>query len=135
VRCDQAPACSITATPEARETLRQLKSSTATSFASWRQQRSALADLPACWRTQVGARDELLGVVDGVPIYQMQSRPNGECRIQELVIDMVDGFPVGFSLATGSRRRFTIYCKPETQSHTTSAAHEPNVIGADNDDY
>jgi uncharacterized protein len=111
----KAQSCTITATDEARNALRQLKAEHGEIILHVAGANSGLRR-PVCLpagELRIGQRDELLGVVEGVAVYQMQSRPSGECHSDELVIDMVDGFPVGFSLPTGNRRRFTIVRKSD----------------------
>jgi uncharacterized protein (DUF779 family) len=128
--------CAITATPEAHDALRQLKEQHGDIILHVAGANSGLRR-PVCLpagELRIGQRDDLLGVIDGVPVYQMQSRPDGECRSEDLVIDMVDGFPVGFSLATGNRRRFTIVRKSGTPHCTFAPQLKPNVIGANHVD-
>jgi uncharacterized protein (DUF779 family) len=134
---NDAPACSITATPEARDALRQLKEQHGDIILHVAGANSGLRR-PVCLpagELRIGQRDDLLGVIEGVPVYQMQSRPSGECHSDELVIDMVEGFPVGFSLSTGTRRRFTIYRKHGAQSCVQAFSQDSNVIGVQHDDY
>lgn len=121
------PTCSITATPEARDALRQLKEKHGDIILHVAGANSGLRR-PVCLpagELRIGQRDDLLGVVDDVPVYQMQSRPSGECRSDELIIDMVDGMPVGFSLDTGNRRRFTIVRKTHSEMADANDACSP----------
>lgn len=104
---DYAP-CPITATPAAREALDAL-----------RTQHGAIilhvtggccdARTPLCLpagELHLGARDILLGTVEGVPVYEMQSAPEICYCCGCYVLDMVPGVPVGFSLDPGNGRRF-----------------------------
>jgi uncharacterized protein len=120
------PAIAITATPEARDVLRHMSEQHGAIILHVAGPNSGLR-MPLCLpagELRLGARDRLLGVVEGVAIYQMQSRPDGECHCGDYVVDMVDGLPIGFSLDPGNRRRFTIYQKPIPRDHTDSAAPE-----------
>ena len=120
------PLYSITATPEARDALRKLKEEYGDVILHVAGANSGLRR-PVCLpagELRIGQRDDLIGTIEGVPIYQMHSRPSGECNSGELIIDMVDGMPVGFSLDTGNRRRFTIYRKTNPQTRGTDQACE-----------
>ena len=67
---------------------------------------------PICLPTQalrLGARDHLLGEVDGVPIYEMEDREAGVvCRARAYVLDVANGAAIGFSIAAGPGKRFTL---------------------------
>lgn len=118
------PACTITATPEARDALRKLRSQYGDIILHVAGANSGLRR-PVCLpagELRIGPRDELIGTVEGVPVYQMRSRPSGECNSGELTIDMVDGMPVGFSIDAGNRRRFTIYRKADSQTRGADQA-------------
>lgn len=118
------PAYSISATPEARDALRKLKAEHGKIILHVAGANSGLRR-PVCLpagELRIGPRDDLLGMIEDVPIYQMQSRESGECYSGELIVDMVDGMPVGFSLDTGNRRRFTIYRKTDSQLHGANQA-------------
>jgi uncharacterized protein (DUF779 family) len=47
----------------------------------------------------LGPRDVLLGVVDGICVYQMPSRPAGLEPDRRYVLDLRNAMPVGFSLS------------------------------------
>jgi hypothetical protein len=65
--------------------------------------------LPAGW-LRLGARDHLLGEVEGVPIYEMEDREGGPpCRAGAYVLDVAQGPSIGFSIAAGPNRRFTLW--------------------------
>lgn len=57
---------------------------------------------------RLGSRDILLGTVEGIPVYEMQSTPEVAYCCGEYVLDVVPGVPVGFSLDTGNGMRFAI---------------------------
>lgn len=122
------PSYSLTATPEARAALRQLKEEHGDIILHVAGANSGLRR-PVCLpagELRIGPRDDLLGIVDGVPVYQMQSCPNGECCSDELIIDMADGLPVGFSLDAGNRRRFTILRNTNSETGDAIDACSPS---------
>ncbi len=105
-----ALSCAISATPEARAALRRLAEQNGDIMLHLAGANSG-SHKPLCLpagELRLGARDHLIGIVEGVPIYQMESRPDGECSCGDYILDMVDGWPVGFSLDAGNRRRFTL---------------------------
>jgi uncharacterized protein (DUF779 family) len=57
---------------------------------------------------RLGARDILLGMVEGVAVYEMQSTPELCYCNGAYLLDMAPGVPVGFSLDPGEGMRFTI---------------------------
>ena len=57
---------------------------------------------------RLGSRDILLGKVEGVPVYEMQSTPEICYCCGAYLLDMVAGVPVGFSLDPGQGMRFAI---------------------------
>lgn len=130
-------AVAITATPEARAVLRRMTEQHGPIMLHVAGANSGLRK-PVCLpagELRIGARDMLLGVVEGVPVYQMQSRPDGECRCGDYVIDMLDGMPIGFSIDAGNNRRFTIYQKPNAATCNTVVSQEPHQIGAQDDSH
>ena len=131
------PEIAITATPEAREMLRRMTELHGPIILHVAGANSGMRK-PVCLpagELRIGARDQLLGSVEGVAVYQMLSRPDGECRCGDYVIDMVDGMPVGFSLDAGNNRRFTIYRTPETPADTRRAVQDSKVTGVRYDNY
>lgn len=56
----------------------------------------------------LGPRDILLGIVEGVPVYEMQSTPEICYCTGHYLLDLVRGVPVGFSIDTGEGMRFAI---------------------------
>lgn len=69
------------------------------------------ARTPLCLRADellIGNRDIVLGVVEGVPIHEMQSTPEPTYFCGRYILEMVPGLPVGFSLNPGNGMRFSI---------------------------
>lgn len=63
----------------------------------------------SCSDLRLGPRDVLLGTVDDVPVYEMESAPDDVCACcGALILDVVDGLPVGFSLEAAPGKRFTL---------------------------
>lgn len=56
----------------------------------------------------LGPQDVLLGVVDGVRVYQMPSRPTGLEPGRRYVLDLIRAMPVGFSLRPGDGLAFRL---------------------------
>lgn len=94
------------------------------------------ARTPLCLRAgelRLGARDILLGVVEDVPVYEMQSTPEICYCSGVYELDLTAGLPVGFSLDAGDGMRFTIRekacvaddCPPDVLSTTaTGVSHD-----------
>ncbi|NOT72887.1 MAG: DUF779 domain-containing protein [Hyphomicrobium sp.] len=102
--------CAITATPEARDALRRMVEQHGDIILHLAGANSG-SHKPVCLpagELRLGARDHLIGEVEGVAVYQMESRPGDECACGDYILDMADGLPVGFSLDAGNRRRFTL---------------------------
>lgn len=106
----ECPTCPICATPAAKLALERLRD---------RHGDIILhvtggccdARTPLCLRAgdlRLGSRDILLGTVDGVPVYEMQSTPEICYCCGEYVLEVVPGVPVGFSLDPGNGMRFAI---------------------------
>jgi uncharacterized protein len=58
---------------------------------------------------RLGARDHLLGKVEGIPIYEMEDRDGGAtCCAQSYMLDIEPGPAIGFSIAAGPGKRFTL---------------------------
>lgn len=58
---------------------------------------------------RLGARDHLLGKVEGVPIYEMEDRDGGAtCRAPAYVLDVAAGPSIGFSIPAAPGKRFTL---------------------------
>lgn len=54
----------------------------------------------------LGARDVLLAVIDGVPIYKMPSSPDEVAGAY--LLDVVEGLPIGFSIEAGPGKHFIL---------------------------
>lgn len=67
---------------------------------------------PICLPAQalrLGARDHLLGEVEGVPIYEMEDREGRVAyRARAYVLDVAVGPAIGFSIAAAPGKRFTL---------------------------
>jgi len=58
---------------------------------------------------RLGARDHLLGEVEGVPVYEMEDREGGPtCRAAAYVLDVGPGPSIGFSIVAAPGKRFTL---------------------------
>ena len=58
---------------------------------------------------RLGARDHLLGEVEGIPVYEMEDRDGGiACRARAYVLDVAAGSAIGFSIAAAPGKRFTM---------------------------
>jgi uncharacterized protein (DUF779 family) len=58
---------------------------------------------------KLGARDKLLGSVQGIPIYKMETAPSGDDPGEtSYVLDVVDGLTIGFSLQVAPGRHFIL---------------------------
>lgn len=58
---------------------------------------------------RIGARDHLLGQVEGVPVYGMEDREGGlSCSARSYVLDIAPGAAIGFSIAAAPGKRFTL---------------------------
>lgn len=134
-----SPKCAITATPEARDALRRMVEQHGDIILHLAGAKSG-SHKPLCLpagELRLGARDHLIGIVEGVAVYQMESRPDGECACGDYILDMVDGWPVGFSLDAGNRRRFTLLRPKATQDQAATVPQNqpehPNMPGDTND--
>lgn len=56
----------------------------------------------------LGARDILLGIMEGVRVYEMQSTPEVCCCDGEYLLAVVRGVPVGFSISPEDGMRFRL---------------------------
>jgi uncharacterized protein len=58
---------------------------------------------------RLGARDHLLGLVDGVAIYEMEDRDGiTRCTETNYVLDLVEGPTIGFSITPAPGKRFRL---------------------------
>lgn len=70
---------------------------------------------------RLGARDHLLGDVDGVPIYEMEERDGEACsRGTDYVLDVAIGPAIGFSIDAGPGKRFTLTRVTETCAYNSA---------------
>ena len=79
---------------------------------------------------RLGARDILLGNVEGVPVYEMQSTPDVCYCCGCYLLDMAPGVPVGFSLDVGDGLRFSIREVTPSQGSQTTAAGQRHSGGS-----
>lgn len=102
----------ISATPEARAALAQARDDHGPLMLHTSGGRVGGRQYPICLPAQalrIGARDHLLGEVDGVPVYEMEDRDGGvACRARAYVLDIAPGPAIGFSLPAGAGQRFTL---------------------------
>lgn len=102
----------IAATPEARQALKAAAERYGPVMFHTSGGRVGGRHFPICLpqgALRLGARDHLLGNVDGVPIYEMEER-DGEacCRGTDYVLDVAIGPAIGFSIDAGPGKRFTL---------------------------
>ena len=76
------------------------------------------ARTPLCLKAddlRIGPRDILLGIVEGVPVYEMQSTPEVCYCTGDYILELRPGYPVGFSFDAGDGMRFAIREIPATK--------------------
>lgn len=104
------PICPIEATPVAKAALERLKDKHGDVIlhvtGGCCDARSPLC--LSAGELRLGALDILLGTVEGVDVYEMQSTPELCPCVGCYILDMTTGVPVGFSLDPGNGMRFTI---------------------------
>lgn len=103
---------SIRATPEAIAALKRIAAEDGPVMFHTSGGRVGGRAYPICLpleELRLGARDHLLGEVEGVPIYEMEDR-DGEvaCRAASYVLDVEIGPSVGFSIPAAPGKRFTL---------------------------
>jgi uncharacterized protein (DUF779 family) len=102
----------ISATPEAKAALARAVAEHGALMFHTSGGRVGGRDYPICLprdALRLGARDYLLGEVEGVPIYEMEDREGGAaCRYPAYVLDVQQGPPIGFSIDAGPGQRFTL---------------------------
>lgn len=102
----------IRATPEAREALARAAEEHGPLIFHTSGGRVGGRSCPICLpkdALRLGARDHLLGVVEGVPIYDMEDREGFDGRVGDYVLDVALGPSIGFSIDAGQGKRFTLY--------------------------
>ncbi len=58
---------------------------------------------------RIGARDHLLGEVEGTLVYEMEDRDGApSCRSSAYVLDVAPGMSFGFSIEAAPGKRFTL---------------------------
>lgn len=100
----------IRATPEARDALERLRAEHGPIILHVTGG-CCDARTPLCLKADdllLGGRDILLGVVEGVEVYEMQSTPEVAFCTGDYQLELRAGLPVGFSLDAGDGKRFAI---------------------------
>jgi uncharacterized protein (DUF779 family) len=118
---------SISATPEARAALARAVAEHGPVMFHTSGGRTGGRNYPIClpkdW-LRLGARDHLLGEVDGTPIYEMEDREGGaSCGADAYVLDVAPGPSIGFSIAAAPGQRFTL--QPATASSCRDSSASP----------
>ncbi len=102
----------IIATPEAKAALATLTAAFGPLMFHTSGGRVGGRTNPICLPAQelrLGARDHLLGEVEGVAIYQMEDRDGGVAvTANQYTLDIAAGPSLGFSLPAGPGLRFTL---------------------------
>ncbi len=102
----------ISATPEAREAMRRAIGEHGPIIFHTSGGRVGGRRFPACFpatELRIGARDHLLGEVEGVPIYDMEDRDGvRRSTAADYVLDVAPGHAIGFSISAAPGKRFTL---------------------------
>ena len=101
----------IRATPEAREALTRAAAEYGPLIFHTSGGRVGGRSYPICLpkdALRLGARDHLLGVVEGVPVYDMEDREGFDGRAGDYILDVALGPSIGFSINAGPGKRFTL---------------------------
>jgi hypothetical protein len=102
----------ISATPEARDALLRAVEQHGALMFHTSGGRVGGRQYPVCLPAdalRLGARDHLLGEVEGVPIFEMEDQDGGAaCRVRSYVLDIARGPAIGFSIAAAPGKRFTL---------------------------
>jgi len=102
----------ISATPEASAALRLAMTEHGPLMFHTSGGRVGGRQYPICLPAEalrLGARDHLLGEVEGVPIYEMEDREGGvACRSEAYVLDVAAGPAIGFSIRAAPGQRFVL---------------------------
>ena len=102
----------ITATPEAAAAIARAVEAHGPVMFHTSGGRTGGRQYPVCLPSaelRLGARDHLLGIVEGAPIYEMEDR-DGRTRslAADYVLDIADGPSIGFSIVAAPGKRFTL---------------------------
>lgn len=105
---------SVSATPEARAALEKIRAEHGPVMFHTSGGRVGGRSIPICLpisELRIGARDQLLGEIDGTPIYEMEDRDGGivDCHAGDYVLDIGPGPSIGFSIPAAPGRRFTLH--------------------------
>ncbi|MFN0219079.1 MAG: DUF779 domain-containing protein [Hyphomicrobium sp.] len=101
----------ISATPEALAALQRITAEHGPVMFHTSGGRVGGRSYPICLpreELRLGARDHLLGHIDGVPIYDMEDREGFDGRSGDFVLDVVLGPSIGFSIDAGAGLRFSL---------------------------
>jgi uncharacterized protein (DUF779 family) len=102
----------ISATPEARTALLRVAAEHGPLMFHTSGGRVGGRQYPICLPAEalrLGARDHLLGEVEGVPVYEMEDREGRvACRADAYVLDVAPGAAIGFSIGAAPGKRFTL---------------------------
>jgi uncharacterized protein (DUF779 family) len=102
----------VSATPEARAAIARLVAENGPIMFHTSGGRVGGRSLPICLPAdalRLGARDHLLGEVEGVPVYEMEDKEGStRCGLSAFVLDVARGPALGFSLAAAPGMRFTL---------------------------
>ena len=119
----QMPLARITATPQARHAIALALEVHGPLMFHTSGGRVGGRSFPVCLPAgalRIGARDHLLGEVEGVPVYEMEDREGAlRSAASAYILDIAQGPALGFSIAAGPGQRFTM----RKAGHDT---HEPS---------
>ena len=104
----QPQAGRISATPAAREAIKRLCAARGGPVMFVQSAGCCAGSVPMCFPAGefiTGVHDLLLGKIEGCPVY-IDSALNAAWNSPDLVLDVADGEPEGFSLGPGSGQRF-----------------------------
>ncbi len=111
---------SFSATPEARLALERIVEANGPvmfHLTSGRTQSRCPVCLPAD-ELRIGARDRLIGHIEGIPIYEMISTErDGCCSAPCYVLDVERGLAIGFSYAAALGARFVLRPQYDTATN------------------
>lgn len=117
----------ISATPEARDALMRAVEAYGPVMFHTSGGRVGGRAFPICLpidALRLGARDHLLGEVEGVPIYEMEDREGGaQCRAPAYVLDVAAGPSIGFSIPAAPGKRFTLQPSAQTVCAGSGSNH------------